>query len=143
MQPREKISGALDSAKNNPGGYLPRPADTLQSGEVFRSLIDGFSDAILVADPNFRILVSNGKAQQLLFTKDPTGRSVLDFLGMPQPEQLSRAAAKSIEEGSATMECLLLCANGTKFRSMWRLSAIHSGGAFLRSEEHTFELQSP
>jgi two-component system cell cycle sensor histidine kinase/response regulator CckA len=123
MQPREKISGALDSAKNSLGGYLPCPADTLHSGEVFRSLIDGFPDAILVADPDFRILGSNRKAQQLLAMEDATGKSVLDFLEMPQTEPLPRAAAKSIEEGPVTFECRLLCANGAQFRTLWRMSA--------------------
>src|SRR5258708_1110405 len=124
MQPREKISGALDSAKNTPGGYLPRPADSLQSGEVFRSLIEGFSEAILVADRDFRILESNGKAQQLLATRDPIGNSVLDFLEMPQPGQLPRTAARCIEEGAVTLECRLHCANGAQYRSLWRVSAI-------------------
>jgi PAS domain S-box-containing protein len=147
MQPREKISGALDSANNSTGGYLPRPADTLHPGEVFRSLIDGFPEAILVANRDFRIVGSNRKAQQLLATEDATGKSVLDFLEMPQSEQLPRAAAKAIEEGSVTLECRLICANGAQFRSLWRLSAIldrdREARAFILRLEDKREIGGP
>jgi two-component system cell cycle sensor histidine kinase/response regulator CckA len=127
MGPLEKISAALDSAKNSPRGYLPRPGDTLPATEIFRSLINSFPDAILVADPDFRILMSSGKAQQVLMAEDPTGKRVSDFLEMHHAEQLPQVAAKSVKEGSATAECLLLCANGTRFRSVWRLSPILGG----------------
>ena len=127
MQPREKLSEALDCARNNPAGYLPSPADTLYSGEFFRSLIEGFPDAILVVNPAFRILASNRKAQQLLATKNAIGKSVFDFLEIPQAGQLAQASARSIEEGPVSLECRLLSANGMQFRSLWRLSAIMDG----------------
>ncbi len=121
---REEVSGVLDWAKDNPHRYMPRPDDTLQAREIFRSLVDSFSDAVLVADSDFRILMGNRKAQQLLVTEDLSGRSVFEFLEMYRPERLSEIAAKSIEEGGAAVKCLLCCANGARFRSIWRLSAI-------------------
>jgi two-component system, cell cycle sensor histidine kinase and response regulator CckA len=124
MRPREKASTAFDRAKDSPKGYRPSPGYPLEVTEIFRSVLDSYPSAILVVDPDFRILMGNGKAQQLLVTEDPAGKSVFDYLGLDQSERLPQAVAKCIEEGSASIECELLCANGARFGSVWRLSPI-------------------
>src|SRR5579859_7074870 len=117
MRPREKTSTAFNRAQGSPG-------NPLAATEIFRSVLDGFPSAILVVDPDFRILMGNEKAQQLLVTEDLAGKSVFDYLGLDQSERLPQAVAKCLEEGSATVECALLCASGARFGSVWRLSPI-------------------
>jgi len=117
MRPREKTSTAFNRAQDSPG-------NPLEAKEIFRSVLDGFPAAILVVDLDFRILMGNEKAQKLLVTEDLAGKSVFDYLGLDQSERLPQAVAKCLEEGSATVECALLCASGARFGSVWRLSPI-------------------
>src|SRR5947209_1460568 len=112
MRPRENISKAPESAPASQRGFSPGSGNALQTTEIFRSLIDNFPDAILVVDPGFQILIHNEKAKLLFGTESPAGRSVFAFLEMDHPERLQQAADKSIEEGSARLECLILCPNG-------------------------------
>ena len=124
MRPSEKSSTALDPAHTSPSGYVARPDYTLEETEIFRSLINNFPDAILVVDRGFQILMSNGSFRQLVAAEDPAGKSVFDYLGLDRSESLDQAAAKAVEQGSATVECALLCANDARFPSVWRLSPI-------------------
>ena len=100
-----------------------------------------------MVDPTFRILIVSGKAQQLLVTADPSGKSVFDFLEIGHSERFQQIATKSIEEGSANLECLLLCANGARFQSIWRMSPIlgpaRKPRAFILRLEDKRELGQP
>src|SRR5215467_8305392 len=147
MRPRENISTAPNSSQDAAPISVPGAADALQTGELFRSLIDSYPEVILAVDPAFRILIGNGKAQQLLVTADPFGKSIFDFLEVDHPERLHQVTAKSIEQGTANIECLLLCANGVRFQSVWRVSPIlgpnRQPRAFLFRLEAKRELGRP
>jgi len=144
MRPREKTSTAFDRVSDSPPGQVPHSANTLEATEVFRSLLDSFPSAILLVDPDFRILMGNGKAQQLLGIEDPAGKSVFDYLGLDQSDRLPQAVAKCMEEGSATVECALVCANGARFGSVWLLSPIPGPDrAFLFRLEEKRESERP
>jgi two-component system, cell cycle sensor histidine kinase and response regulator CckA len=147
MKPRENISTAANSSQNTAHRSLPAVGDALRPDEIFRSLIDCYPEAILVVDPAFHILIVSGKAQQLLMTADSTGKSVFDFLEIDHVERFRQIAAKSIEDGSANVECLLLCANGARFQSVWRVSPIlgpnQQPQAFILRLEDKRELGRP
>src|SRR5215472_7012430 len=118
MRPRENISTAPNSSQNSAQTPVPGAATPLPAADVFRSLIDSYPEAILVADPAFSILMVSGKAQQLLVTTDHFGKSIFEFLEIDHPERLRQVAAKSIQEGSTSLACGLLCANGARFQSV-------------------------
>jgi len=120
MQPREIISKGTE------------PAGCPQTGEIFQSLIEGFPEAILVVDADFRILIGSGKAQQLLGA-DPAGKNISNYLEIDYSERLQQVAAKSIVEGSARLEGLILCANGARFQSIWRVSPISGSNKELQA----------
>src|SRR5579872_3479735 len=136
MKPREIISKGTEAA-----GRLP------QNREIFESLVEGFPEAILVVNPAFQIFASNGKARQLLGTNDVAGKNISTYLEIDYSERLQQVTAKSIAEGSARLECLILCASGARFQSIWRVAPVSGADretqAFVLRLEEKRELGQP
>src|SRR5579863_4146381 len=116
MLPSQKMT--VETNENYPGAPLSiasRPAaDARHLGELFRSVIESSSDAILVADPGFRILLGNERGMSILKCGDATGKSAFEFLSREQAARVRKAAGRALDTGEgASLRCLLEPADGS------------------------------
>src|SRR5579859_5041015 len=134
MSSRAQISGRVETKIGSVGLLDPSLVDRSRPGEIFSSLVESFPDAMLVADAEFEILVANQKSLQLFGAAIATGRSVFQFLGADHEEKVREAAGRATGvEAGVSIACELKRADGTRFDSQWRISAVQGPGRGLQA----------
>ncbi len=129
VEPDADCPSALMSVASRPA------ADARHLGEIFRSVIASSSDAILVADPSFRILLGNERGLSILKCGDAAaGKSAFEFLSREQAARVRKAAGRALETGEgASLRCLLEPADGSQFETDLRITAVRGPNRELQA----------
>ena len=108
--------------------------DARHFGEIFRSVIESSSDAILVTDPGFRILFGNERGLSVLKCGDATGMSAFEFLSREQAARLRKAASRAQEtDEGASFRCVFEPADGSQFETDLRITAVRGRNRELQA----------
>ena len=97
-------------------------------------MIESSSDAILVTDPSFRILLGNERGLSVLKCGDAAGMSAFEFLSREQAGRVRNAACRAQETGAgASLRCLFEPADGSQFETDLRITAVRGRNRELQA----------
>lgn len=107
-----------------------------QSEELHRTLVDTSPDAIVLLDPDGKVLMGNARALGLYGTEDPSefaGRGVFDLVAPEDQERVTGLLHTLTTNSSAEFELTALRKNGTRSPLEIRASAIRDSSRNVTS----------